>query len=184
MTRKLLRTVSPKFMWTRSYRNIKTTRHHSSVEIKSTIDNEKCIWGFKVVFSKNREAMKPNESQHSIVERAREKKARNSSIKREREILLDLTWYENRHSKSTTDNRFHHCFKNGLQTDRQTHRQTKYIFSVWQTLIFQSREYYLFSLLFILLRIFSSLSRTLSIWVRMLVNPVVLVIDALVIVIR
>jgi hypothetical protein len=35
--------------------------------------------------------MKSNESQQSIVEQAREKKAQKRSITREREILLDLT---------------------------------------------------------------------------------------------
>ena len=111
--------------------------HLSPIEIKSTI-NQEMDWGFISVFSSKREAMKSNESQHSIFERAREKKAQKRSIiTKEREILLDLSWNKNRHSEST-DNRIH-C--DGLKNGLQTNRQTKYIFTVWQNLVFQSREH-------------------------------------------
>ena len=114
---------------------MKTMKHLSSIAIKSTI-NQEMNRGFKTAFSTNRETLKPKKSQHWIVERARNKKAQKRSITREREIVLDLKWYKHRHSEST-DDRLHHCFKNGLHT----HRQTKAFFTVWQTLALQSREH-------------------------------------------
>ena len=58
--------------------NYKDDGARSPIEIKSAIEQEMDC-GFKVLFSTqtqaNREAIKSNESQHSIVERAREKKA-------------------------------------------------------------------------------------------------------------
>ena len=70
-------------------RNTKTMKHLSPVEIKATIHQE-MNWGFKPFFCIDWDALKSNESQQSIFERAREKKAQKRSIKRKREILLDL----------------------------------------------------------------------------------------------
>ena len=87
--------------------------------------------GFKTVFSTNREALKSNESQHSIIERVRVKKAQKRSITSERDILLDLmcdikTVTLNR---PTTDSTI--VLKTGYrQADTQTDGQPKYIFTV------------------------------------------------------
>ena len=54
---------------------------------------------------------------------------------REKERFDLISRDKNRHCESI-DNRSQRGLKNGLQTDRQT----KYIFIVWQTLSFQSRE--------------------------------------------
>ena len=70
--------------------SIKTMTQLSTIEMKSRIEQEMDC-GFKVLFSTNREAVKSNESQHSIFERAREKKAQKRSMKREKVILLDLS---------------------------------------------------------------------------------------------
>ena len=70
-------------------RNIKTMKHLLPVEIKATIHQE-MNWGFKPFFCIGWDALKSNESQQPIFERAREKKAQKRSIKRKREILLDL----------------------------------------------------------------------------------------------
>ena len=66
-------------------------------------------------------------------------KRRKSDKSREQERFCLIWRNKYRHSQST-DNRFQCGLKNGLQTDRQTDGQTKYIFTVWQTLSFQSRE--------------------------------------------
>ena len=62
----------------------------SHIEITSTIKQEKG-WYFKTVFFTSGEALKSNDSQDSIFERAREQKEAKWLIKREREILLDVT---------------------------------------------------------------------------------------------
>ena len=72
-------------------------------------------------------------------------------MKRQKERFGFIWRNKNLHSRSTK-NRFFRCgIKNGLQTDRQT----KYIFTVWQTLSFQSRENSL-SVLYLLSLIFRS----------------------------
>ena len=80
--------------------NIKTMKQLSIIQIKTAI-NRGMDWGFKTVFSWNRETMSSNHCQRSIFERAGEQ-------------MVLKTGY------------------------RQTDRQTKYIFTVWQTLSFQS----------------------------------------------
>ena len=60
----------------------------------------------------NREAMKANESQNTMFERAREKK-------RAKERFCLIWRNKNRYSQST-DHTFHCGLKSGLQTDRQT----------------------------------------------------------------